>query len=235
MAKFNGGVFSKVKGKLAGVVFQQYEGMQVGKEYQPNVKNPQTTRQVNSRAAFKLVSQFVALYKGVLIMAAATVSRYERNIRGELIKRLRRVVTFGLDTAELKLSNAAAAVNAIQLTSPIPAPVIAGANISAATINATNGDRIEYDIVAYDLNMNILGTSHEALTSTGVAQAIVVPLTAETPFSYDVVAVATRALTEEGEAYYLNINASYSVSESRLVTSGDIAVSHVTAATIPQS
>jgi hypothetical protein len=235
MAKFNGGVFSKAKGKLAGVVFQQYEGMQVGKEYQPNVKNPQTTAQVNSRAAFKLVSQFVALYKQVLILAAATVSRYERAIRGELIKRLRREVVFGLDDAELKLANAAAAVNSIQLTTPIPAPVIAGANISAATINATNGDRIEYDIVAYDENMNILGSSHETLTSTGVAQAIIAPLTVDTPHAYDVIAVATRALTEEGEAYYLNIDAGYSVAEARLVTTGDIAVSHVTAATIPQS
>lgn len=235
MARFNGGVFSKTKGKLAGIVFQQYEGIQVGREYQPNVKNPETTLQVGSRAAFKLASQFVSLYKDVLLIVAAMVSRYSRIVRGELVKRIRRAATIAGDNASLSLKDAVLAVNGIQLAPSISAPVIVGANIGNATINATSGDRIDYTIVAYDSSTNILASVSRTLTSTGTPQQIQAPFTPSTPYQYDIIAVATRALTEEGNAIYENLTAEYNVRFSRLVAAGDVAVSSAAYASIPQS
>lgn len=240
MAKFNGGIFSKAKGKLAGVVFQQYEGMQVGKEYQPNVKNPQTKKQVGSRAAFKLASQLVALYQFVMIIAAANISSYTRTIRGRLVNVIRRNVdSQNPESPIISLASATSAVNGIHALTEIPSPVIAGAQISASTITATMGDVVRYTIVAYDGNANILGTAQEEYTAEDTPHNILAPLTAETPRFYDVMAVAMRAMTDNGAAIYDNISVSnaegYSLDATRLVAAGDVAVSHVASASIPQS
>lgn len=235
MAKFNGGIFSKLKGKLAGVVFQQYEGMQVGKEYQPNVKNPDTAKQIAVRSSFKLASQLTAIYEHVLLIAAAKFSTYTRMIRGKVVSTLRYAIgTEGGANPLIKLSDAAAAINTIQLTSPIPAPIIDGADISHATIQATEGDKVRYTIVAYDDAANILGTANKEFTATATAERVEAPVTATTPTNYDIMAVAMRAMTNEGNAIYGNINSAYSLEASRLINSGDVAVSHVASATVVQ-
>ena len=66
MSKLNGGLFSKSRGKVAGVVTQQYAGLQVAKEYQPVVANPNTDRQQIVRAKFKLASQLTSLLGGFM-------------------------------------------------------------------------------------------------------------------------------------------------------------------------
>lgn len=89
MAKFNHGVFTKTKGKLGGVVFQQYEGMQIGKEYQPNVKNPNTYLQTESRAKFKLASAVTSLlFPYLQPVIKANGIDYSRFQRGDILKRL---------------------------------------------------------------------------------------------------------------------------------------------------
>lgn len=236
MAKFNGGIFSKLKGKLAGVVFQQYEGMQVGKEYQPNVKNPNTAKQIAVRASFKLASQLTAIYEHVLLIAAAKTSTYTRMIRGKVVSTLRYAIgTEGGATPLIKLTNAAAAINTIQLTSPVETPVISGADITNATIQATVNDIVRYTIVAYDDAANILGTANREFTASDIAERVVAPVTAGTPTNYDIMAVAMRSMTDEGNAIYSNINSAYSLEATRLINSGDVAVSHVAAATVVQA
>lgn len=236
MAKFNGGIFSKTKGKLAGVVFQQYEGIQVGKEYQPNVKNPNTAKQIAVRASFKLASQLMAIYEFVFLPAAAKVSIYSRMIRGKVVATLRYAI--GIDggaTPSIQLTDITTAVNTIQATTPVNAPTIEGADIGHATVRATEGDIVRYTVVAYDAEHNILGVANNEFTEAGAGQSVQVPLTAITPTNYDVMAVAMRAMTADGNAIYGNINASYELDVTRLVSSGDVAVSHVASSTIPQA
>lgn len=236
MAKFNGGIFSKLKGKLAGVVFQQYEGMQVGKEYQPNVKNPNTEKQIAVRASFKLASQLTAIYEYVLLTAAAKVSIYTRMIRGRVVSTLRYAIgVSGGANPIISLSETATAINTILSVSPIEPPTISGANISSATISATEGDIVRYTIVAYDNEYNIIGTANQEFTATASPQSIQAPVTATTPENYDIMAVAMRAMTTNGSAIYGNIDADYSLAANRLINSGDVAVSHVASATIPQA
>lgn len=236
MAKFNGGIFSKLKGKLAGVVFQQYEGMQVGKEYQPNVKNPNTDKQIAVRAAFKLASQLMAIYEYIMLPAAAKVSTYARMVRGRVVATLRYAIgTDGGANPTIQLADVAAAVNTIQATTPVIAPTISGANIGEATISATVDDVVRYSIVAYDESNNILGTKEVQFTATASPESIQAPLTATTPHAYDIMAVALRSSNENGNAIYGNINSKYTLTVVRLVNSGDVEVSHIASATIAQA
>lgn len=235
MAKFNGGIFSKLKGKLAGVVFQQYEGIQVGKEYQPNVKNPNTSKQIAARASFKLASQLMALYEFIFLPAAAKVSIYSRMVRGRVVATLRHAI--GVDggaTPSIELNAITTAVNTIQATTPVNPPTIDGADIGHATVKGTEGDVVRYTVVAYDAEYNILGIRNNEFTETGAGQTVLAPLTIITPTHYDIMAVAMRSMTADGNAIYGNINAEYELEVVRLVASGDVAVSHVASATIPQ-
>lgn len=51
------GLFGKNSGRVGGVVYSNYRGQQIVRSYQPQVKNPNTKRQIAQRAKFKLVSQ----------------------------------------------------------------------------------------------------------------------------------------------------------------------------------
>lgn len=95
MARFNHGIFTKTKGKLGGVVFQQYEGLQIGKEYQPNVMNPSTVPQVASRACFALASKVTAaMFPWMGLVMKANGIAYERFQRGEVLNKLRKITTY---------------------------------------------------------------------------------------------------------------------------------------------
>lgn len=99
MAIFNHGIFSKAKNKLGGVTFQQYEGMQIGKEYQPNVKNPNAPAQIATRTRFSLASKTVALlYPWLSPVMKANGIDYERFQRGNTLKKLMAAITY--DDAE---------------------------------------------------------------------------------------------------------------------------------------
>lgn len=235
MAVFNHGIFSKAKNKLGGAVFQQYEGMQVGREYNKNVKNPNTDKQIAARAKFKLASQLVALFEPVLLIVGAKISIYTRRIRGAFVGAVSRAATYEAEEATIKLNELSQAVNQTVGFSEIPTPTISGTSAQNATINATSGDVVTYKVVAYDRNSNILGTRTETFTSNGTAQAVVVPITSSTPDNYDIIAVAIRALTENGAVIYSNIDSQYMVEVTRLVASGDVDTSNIVAVSVTQS
>lgn len=226
MAKFNGGIFSKPKGKLAGVVFQQYEGMQVGKEYQPNVKNPSTALQVESRAKFKLASQIVAVFQDVMTIAASGVSPYIRMIRGKLVAVIRAASTFESDSAVIDDDVLEHAVNTLHLNPIVPKPTISGETIGTATISATEGDVVEYTIVAMDSNGDIAGSQTTRFTATSSPTPVTAPLTPITPAYYRIGAVAMRATTGEGAAIFSNIIKLNTIVVTYGVRSGDVEVSH---------
>lgn len=237
MAKMNGGLFSKLSGKLAGVVFQQYEGLNVSKEYQPNVKNPGTAGQVENRARFKGASQLVAVYKDVFVIAAANVSPYVRMVRGALVKVLRGAFQWdpNEDTATISTNAIATAVNSLNFNPAIPAPVINATEIADAQIQAIDEVTVEYTIVALNSDGDILGATTVKYESTGIAVQIDVPVTQETPDSYTIAAVATKRNSTDGAASYGNLSSLSDVEVFYGVNAGDILASHVATANIPQS
>lgn len=61
-------LFGKVNGKIGGVVFSTSGGIQISREYNPNVSNPNTQAQVNQRARMKLMSQLSSAMAPVITM-----------------------------------------------------------------------------------------------------------------------------------------------------------------------
>lgn len=61
-------LFGKINGKIGGVVFSTSGGIQITREYNPNVANPNTEAQVNQRARMKLMSQLSATLAPVITM-----------------------------------------------------------------------------------------------------------------------------------------------------------------------
>lgn len=61
-------LFGKINGKIGGVVFSTSGGIQITREYNPNVANPNTKAQVNQRARMKLMSQLSATMAPVITM-----------------------------------------------------------------------------------------------------------------------------------------------------------------------
>ena len=55
------GITGKLSGKMGSAVFRVREGQQVVTQYNPIVKNPNTSGQQSQRAAFKLMSQLAAI------------------------------------------------------------------------------------------------------------------------------------------------------------------------------
>lgn len=228
---------SKLKGKVAGVVFQQYEGMNVAKEYQPNVKNPSTSAQVASRAKFKAASQLVATFAEIFMISIARLSTYPRTLRGALVRVLTREFQWNesSETAEVSADAVVGAVNGLVFNPPIPAPVISGENISSAKISATEGDTIRYRIVAFDRDGRTLGTADHTFEATSTPENVQAPLTPSTPYSYTIAAVATRMATGEGNAIYGNLSNCSVLDVTYGVSNGDILSSHVAYRDISQS
>lgn len=61
-------LFGKINGKIGGVVFSTSGGIQITREYNPNVANPNTQAQVNQRARMKLMSQLSSTMAPVITM-----------------------------------------------------------------------------------------------------------------------------------------------------------------------
>lgn len=68
-------ILGQGRGKLGAAVFSSTNGQQVVRQYQPNVKNPNTVAQTMQRARFKLMTQIASSYAPVIaIPRSGTVS-----------------------------------------------------------------------------------------------------------------------------------------------------------------
>lgn len=226
MARQNHGPLSRAKGKLGGVVYQQYEGMQISREYQPNVKNPQSEKQVNNRADFKLASQTVALYQEVINARLSKLSIYTRMRRGAALEAVKRIATSGLNNDRvIMFTSAMAAINAKSLTE-FAAPITTEAE-GVVSVTAPATAVILGVIAGFDANGQLVGRKVVSATSSGPAQTFDIPseyVSAKAAFVY------TIATTEDGRAIYENItNAGTDISLAivRLIASGDADISDI--------
>lgn len=67
MARINS-IIGKVTGKIGGMVFSSTGGQVIAREYNPNVSNPNTAKQVDQRAKLKLLSQIAAALAPVIVI-----------------------------------------------------------------------------------------------------------------------------------------------------------------------
>lgn len=135
-------------GKLGNQVFAVKSGMQIVRQYQPVVANPNTAAQVETRSKLKLMSQ-VAAVVAPAIAIAPVANKTKRNL---FISRNYASVSYNENTAAIELAT-------MQLTKGTLAFV--GVNASqegtriSATLNevpTTDIDKVAYCVVRQDAN-----------------------------------------------------------------------------------
>lgn len=226
MARQNHGPLSRAKGKLGGVVYQQYEGMQISREYQPVVKNPQSASQVENRAKFKTASQIVAQFSEVLNVRLSKLSIYTRIRRGAAINAIYSGVDVNNNNASTLFDDAVYNVNGKSMAA-IETPAVAPGTGNIITITAADGDVVTYIGVSYDAVGKIINREVATYTSDGTAKQVTPAASAAT---FAVMAVATRAITEAGRATLSNIaagNNEFTLSITRAIAAGDAEVSDI--------
>lgn len=231
MARQNHGPLSRAKGKLGGVVYQQYEGMQISREYQPNVKNPQSEKQVENRANFKLASQTVAMFKEVINARLGKLSIYTRTRRGAALETLKRITTTGGDGSRIIVfDQAISAINAKSMTEYAAPTVTVNAGAFQVTAPADTG--ILGVIAGFDANGEYVGRKVVQATGTAAAIDFRIPddfVAAKAMFVY------TVPIEEDGRAIYENINdpeTALRLDFGRLVAAGDMGISDIAGANV---
>lgn len=226
MARQNHGPLSRAKGKLGGVVYQQYEGMQISREYQPVVKNPQTTKQVENRLRFKTASQILASFSDVINVRLANYSIYTRKRRSAAVSRIFHVGTFSGQTLTEEISDVCATLNSISMPTA-EAPVLTKTQ-DGFSIVAPDEAIVVYDVVSYDSNGNFKNRVTESYTSDGTAKAVTPTLgSAETA---TIMVVASTPLTEAGRAFYFNVAQTangWQNAWERAINAGDMSISDI--------
>lgn len=233
MARQNHGPLSRAKGKLGGVVYQQYEGMQISREYQPVVKNPQSNSQVLNRTDFKLASQAVALFKEVINARFGKLSIYTRVRRGAALQTLKRIaVNGGEDQREINFDQAIAALNAKSMTEHAAPTVTETGGVISVTAPA---DAVILGVIAgFDSNFKLVGRKVVSATSDGSASTFNIP--AEYTMSKSMF-VYTLATEEAGKAIYNNIEdpeSALRLDFARLVANGDVSISDIAGVSVSE-
>lgn len=228
MARQNHGPLSRAKGKLGGVVYQQYEGMQISREYQPVVKNPQTTKQVENRAKFKLSSQITAQFAEVINARLAKLSIYTRKRRAASVNAIFAVInTTSPNTPSTAISDIVAALNE-KSVSGTTGPAITKEG-GAFSIVAPDDTTVVYVACGYDADGKLIAKESESYDSDGTAKTV----TPDEDASNSVLmAVTLIPTTEAGRATISNVTLSsgeYSNAISRAIAEGDIEISNISA------
>ena len=99
MAKMSG-ITGKLQGKYGNAVFRVRRGTQVMAQYNPQVENPRTKKQISARARLKLVSQLAAIYSPIIAIPREG-SVTPRNIFTKINHKL---TTFVDDKAQIALA-----------------------------------------------------------------------------------------------------------------------------------
>lgn len=98
------GLFGKNSGRIGGVVYSNYRGVQVVRTYQPRVSNPNSAAQVAQRAKFKLVSQVATSLKRELKMSFVPAVAKETP-RNAFVKEMLKKTTYSNNKAVLPIED----------------------------------------------------------------------------------------------------------------------------------
>lgn len=136
---------SKGSGKLGATVFAVNSGVQIAREYQPKVTNPNTEAQQDTRARFKLMSQLSAIMAPVIAIKKDGLKTARNQFQ-----------SINFDIVEYENENASINLNLVQLTKSnrsfagFSANRAGGANIAVQLLAgmAATADRVVY--IAYE-------------------------------------------------------------------------------------
>lgn len=174
---------SKGSGKLGATVFAVNSGVQIAREYQPKVANPNTEAQQDTRARFKLMSQLSAIMAPVIAIKKDGLKTARNQFQS---------LNFGI--VEYENENASINLNLVQLTKSnrsfagFSANRVGGANIAVHLLAgmAATADRVVY--IAYekqiDGTLSLLGSKVCSVAGADGKFADTLPYTEEAVVLY---------------------------------------------------
>lgn len=180
MAKLNGPLGSKLRGKVGEVVAAKTVGGATAiRAYQPVVKNPKTNRQLCSRGRFAHTSTLAAQFAEAISIgcrnAASSAGMYPRNVWVRAAVKGKKFVTMQgasfeeYDLSELEVSMKSGINVAPQLSYTAATHTVAATNVNDITLQA--GQALGLVVVSYMVlsgEVRVLGTMVGDAT-TGVA------------------------------------------------------------------
>lgn len=203
-----------MKGKVGNVVFRIRRGTQVMSQYNPEVDNPNTKKQVAARSRMKLMSQLSAIYATIIAMPRI----------GAVTSRNR----FTKENYTLSSSNGEKAIidlPNVQLTKSareMPSFTVSrsnGTEIQCALVQAANFSRVVYAIVAKNANENLrVFASAVVENNEGIANTFAVKM----PYTAEAIVVYAYALTDNNgrsKSSFGNISAPTAQEIAQLITS----------------
>lgn len=157
------GLVGTMSGRVGNMVFSKMNGKTIARSYQPQVANPNSLAQVETRSKLKLASQYAAALgdfgRHYLLATGKKV-----NDRGSLVKELYAITSYQLNSGSLVEGKAV--MNAIELTKsgdyPVEAPVITQGDNHEFIATYTPGDVQPGEIVTLVL---VAGPSAAPATS----------------------------------------------------------------------
>lgn len=121
---------SKGSGKLGSTVFAVNSGVQIAREYQPKVSNPNTEAQQDTRARFKLISQLSAVMSPVIAIKKDGLKTARNQFQ-----------SLNFDIVTYENENASINLNLVQLTK-------SNRSFVGFSANRTNGSAISVELLA---------------------------------------------------------------------------------------
>lgn len=209
MARQNHGPLTKARGRIGGVVYQQYEGRQYAREYQPVVLNPNTQSQIENRTKFKAASQFVAMWKEFFLPILSKYSRYERFRRGYVLASAYRhaIISHNIDPqlgdiiqAVIPGAEVVADVNT-QINLIVGSNLVVVFNETTQTIAVSDNTPTDviYIVKAFDKNGVMIGSTANSITASTTPTNINLPLIplGVTNVRYDLYAIAVGPINAD--------------------------------------
>lgn len=188
MAKMSG-ITGKLQGKYGNAVFRVRRGVQVMAQYNPTVENPNTDKQIQARAKWKLVSQLASVFAKIIAIPRDG-GKTPRNIFTQVNYSL---LNFNGDRAQIDLPY-------VQLTksSRAMAPFIVtrsnGQAINVALQNAELFSRVVYVVVAKNLREELNIFASETVENPTPNEANI--FSASLPYTSQAIVVYAYAMTD---------------------------------------
>lgn len=222
MAKIYG-LFGSMTGKVADVVMSSRYGEQIVRKYQPNVLNPQTALQVQSRAKLKLLSQMSA----VMAPAIAISKSGAVTSRNRFLKINYGLATYADNTAQIALAN-------VKLTDGIIAmPAFSVTRnalaIELALLAPLNGfDRVVYSVFVKQIDDTLRFIGSTEVETPGTASAYPTNMSVGVEAPLVVYAYGVRFNNDSSRTKYGDMIAVQSESLAKLISTRALLETDVT-------
>lgn len=184
------GLVGPMSGKMGNSVMSITNGVQIVRQYQPNVSNPNTNKQVEARAKLKLMSQLSAvLGPYIAIRRMGNVSG-----RNQFTKLNYPLVEYATDQASINLNN-------VQLTmSAVGLPIVEATRSTEApsTLNVQMGfpisdvSRIVYVVMTKDNDQKLRVAASTVVSTPGTGNAYATSILTGSPREAVVLAYGIR-------------------------------------------